>query len=276
LRRLAVMLVIGFATLIGAAAEPRVPHLWDNKERLPKPDLSKLTRLRFLTATDFPPFNFLDADGKLSGFHIDFARAICGELGILDRCQIQAVPWNELEPTLQQGGGEAIIAGISVTEANRNRLSFTRPYLVFPARFVTLATKTFSEPVYDRIQGLRVGVIAGSAHEKMLRALFGDVRVVTYARQNWIDDDLKAGKLDAMFGDGMRFGFWLASSAAANCCRFSGGPYISQEFLGAGLAIATKTDAPELTAALNYGIQAVSTKNIFAELYLRYFPVDFF
>ncbi|RUW60499.1 amino acid ABC transporter, partial [Mesorhizobium sp. M4B.F.Ca.ET.049.02.1.2] len=42
------------------AAEPQVPVLWDAKERLPKPDLSALPRLRFLTTTDFPPFNFLD------------------------------------------------------------------------------------------------------------------------------------------------------------------------------------------------------------------------
>ncbi|TIT86301.1 MAG: amino acid ABC transporter, partial [Mesorhizobium sp.] len=30
------------------AAEPQVPVLWDAKERLPKPDLSALPRLRFL------------------------------------------------------------------------------------------------------------------------------------------------------------------------------------------------------------------------------------
>ena len=49
------------------AAEPQVPVLWDAKERLPKPDLSALPRLRFLTTTDFPPFNFLDGAGRLSG-----------------------------------------------------------------------------------------------------------------------------------------------------------------------------------------------------------------
>ncbi|RUX99522.1 transporter substrate-binding domain-containing protein, partial [Mesorhizobium sp. M2A.F.Ca.ET.040.01.1.1] len=78
-------------------AEPQVPVLWDAKERLPKPDLSALPRLRFLTTTDFPPFNFLDGAGRLSGFHIDLARAICAELGVAEKCQIQALPWNELE-----------------------------------------------------------------------------------------------------------------------------------------------------------------------------------
>ena len=73
---------------VARAAEPQVPVLWDAKERLPKPDLSALPRLRFLTTTDFPPFNFLDGAGRLSGFHIDLARAICAELDIADKCQI--------------------------------------------------------------------------------------------------------------------------------------------------------------------------------------------
>ena len=47
--------LIGGMPLAGAtqAAEPQVPVLWDAKERLPKPDVSALPRLRFLTTTDF-------------------------------------------------------------------------------------------------------------------------------------------------------------------------------------------------------------------------------
>ncbi len=99
-----------------------MPVLWDAKERLPKPDLSALPRLRFLTTTDFPPFNFLDGAGRLSGFHVDLARAICAELGIADKCQIQALPWGELDDALQKGEGEAIIAGIAATPENAGEI----------------------------------------------------------------------------------------------------------------------------------------------------------
>src|SRR6185295_11325238 len=50
---------------------PGLPILFDSRERLPKPDLSSLVRLRFLTSVDFPPFNFADQNGKLAGFHVD-------------------------------------------------------------------------------------------------------------------------------------------------------------------------------------------------------------
>jgi len=271
------MLLGALSLAAGArAAEPQVPVLWDAKERLPKPDLSALPRLRFLTTTDFPPFNFLDGAGKLSGFHIDLARAICAELGIVEKCQIQALPWAELQGALEKGEGEAIIAGIAVTPESRATYAFSRSYLQFPARFVMPRNTALSEPVFDKLRGKRVGVISGSAHERMLRDYFNTVQVVPFNSPEDLYADLKAGKVDAAFGDGMRLAFWLGGSDAAGCCRFAGGPYLAPEYLGSGMAIAARSDNPALAAAFDYALQEISMKGTFAEFYLRYFPVSFF
>jgi len=266
------------AALLGPAkaAEPQVPVLWDSKERLQKPDLSTLPRLRFLTTTDFPPFNFIDKSGRLSGFHIDLARAVCAELAIAEKCQIQALPWAELDGALNSGEGEAIIAGVPATAATREKYAFSRPYLQFPARFIMRKAQAISEPLVDKLQGKRVGVLAGSAHERVLRDYFGSVKVVTYTKPDWLNADLKDGKLDAVFGDGMRLSFWLAGTDAAGCCRFAGGPYLAPEYLGTGLAIAAKPDNAALATAFDYALHEISAKGTFAELYLRYFPVSFF
>lgn len=258
------------------AADPAIPNFWDTKERLAKPDISELQRVRFLTTVDFPPFNFLDTSGRLSGFHVDLARAICRKLEIVDKCQIQALPWGELQPALQKREGEAIIAGIAVTEENRTSFAFSRPYLQFPARFITPKAKALTEPLSQKLKGERVGVITGSAHETMLREYFPDVKVVIFEKQEWMLADLKAGKLAAAFGDGMRLGFWLAGSDSADCCRFSGGPYLGPEYLGSGLAIAVSPDNAKLAAAFDYALHEINTDGTFAELYLRYFPVSFF
>ncbi|WP_411908591.1 transporter substrate-binding domain-containing protein [Mesorhizobium sp. ES1-4] len=270
-------MIAALSSVRGAcAAEPQVPVLWDAKERLPKPDLSALPRLRFLTTTDFPPFNFLDGAGKLSGFHIDLARAICAELGIVDKCQIQALPWAELQGALEKGEGEAIIAGIAATAQSRQTYAFSRAYLQFPARFIMPKNKALVEPIFEKLHGKRVGVIAGSAHERMLRDYFSTVQVVPFDGPEALYGDLKAGKIDAAFGDGMRFAFWLGGSDAAGCCRFAGGPYLAPEYLGTGMAIATRADNPQLAAAIDYALQEISMKGTFAEFYLRYFPVSFF
>lgn len=258
------------------AQEPEIPLLWDAKERLPKPDLSALPRLRFLTTTDFPPFNFLDDQGRLSGFHVDLTRAICARLELADKCQIQAVPWDELQAALELGEGEAIVAGLAVTAETRAAYAFSRSYLQFPARFVVLKSKPLSEPIYERLQGKPVGVVAGSAHERMLQAYFGGVKAVPLPDEEALHAELKAGRIDAAFGDGMRLSFWLADAESEKCCRFAGGPYLAPEYLGTGLAIATRADDALLPAAFDYALQEISAKGIFAELYLRYFPIGFY
>lgn len=258
------------------AAEPEIPLFWDVKERLAKPDLSAMPRLRFLTTVDFAPFNYIDSAGRLSGFHVDLARAICAELDLQQKCQIQGLPWDELGKALDDEVGEAIIAGIAVTAENRERYAFSRPYLQFPARLVTPKADAIAEPVHAGIAGRRIGVIAGSAHERMLRDYFPMAKVITYTQQQWMMQDLKERKLGGVFGDGMRLAFWLAGAESENCCRYSGGPYLSPEYLGRGLAIATSTDERALVEAFDYALQQISAKGIFAELYLRHFPVSFY
>ena len=272
---LTLMLVLSLSA-IAAAQSPSIPNYWDEKERLPTPDLSGVERVRFLTTLDFPPFSFLDPEGRLTGFHIDLAREVCRELDIVSRCQIQALPWEELDEAMETGQGEALIAGTAVTAESRERYAFSRPYLRFPARFAMRKTTTVMVPVHSAIADRRVGVLAGSAHEAMLRAYFPQARPVPFARANWLYDALREGKVDGAFGDGMRLSFWISGTGSQDCCRFVGGPYIAPEFLGAGLAIAVASDRTDLVHAFDQALRNLSVNGTFAELYLRYFPVSFY
>src|ERR1700739_3937579 len=53
------------------AAPQAVPGFWDPRRRPERPDLSRLTVIRFLTETDYPPFNFTGPDGNPAGFNVD-------------------------------------------------------------------------------------------------------------------------------------------------------------------------------------------------------------
>ena len=82
-----------------AAKGCSVPSLFDphNRPVAPGPDAPK--QIRFLTADDYPPFEFLNADGALAGFNIDLARAICAELKA--NCTIQPRRWDNLLDALE-------------------------------------------------------------------------------------------------------------------------------------------------------------------------------
>ena len=133
-----------------------LPILFDTRERIARPDLSGIVRLRFLTTVDFPPFNFIDQTGKLAGFHVDLVREICRELALTDKCQIQAVTFPELEKALVDGNGEAVAAGIAVSADLRQRFAFSRPFMRLPARF-------------SRMRGRAPGRLVGGKADQHLR-----------------------------------------------------------------------------------------------------------
>lgn len=255
-----------------AAQEILVPSYFDVKERLPVPDVSSIDRIRFLTTVDFPPFNFLDHTGRLSGFHVDLAREICIQLDILERCQIQAVEWSELSSTLNEQKGDAIIAGISVTDNAREKYAFSRTYLELPARFATQVESSVSLADVKNNSELKIGVLKGTTHEAMLRSWYPKLSSQPIDDREALFDALKAKEIDVLFGDGLQISFWLSGEESQNCCKFLGGPHLSRDFLGDGLSIAVNKDNQSLINALNYGLSLISKNGRFAELYLKYFP----
>jgi polar amino acid transport system substrate-binding protein len=257
------------------AAEPSppgLPILFDSRERLPKPDLSSLVRLRFLTSVDFPPFNFTDQNGKLAGFHIDLAREICDELGIAEKCQIQALPFGDLQEALAASQGDAVIAGIAVTPELRKRFAFSRPFLMLPARFIRNLKTPLNGTTVAALAGHPVGVVHGTAHEAMLAAFFPAIKAVPFDSKDALLAAVKEGKVDAAFADGLQLSFWASSPAAEKCCALFDGPYVSQQFLGEGMTIMLRQQDADLTAAINHALATLSRNGRLQEIYLRYFP----
>src|SRR5688500_8104600 len=83
----------------------------------------KRVAIRFLTESDFPPFNYFDEDNVLTGFNVDIARAVCLELGTA--CDIQVRPWADLLPALKKGEADAVIASHTTSPALLKQVDFS-------------------------------------------------------------------------------------------------------------------------------------------------------
>lgn len=259
-------------TKFTVADEITVPNYFDTKERLPVAEVSSIDRIRFLTTVDFPPFSFLDQTGRLSGFHVDLAREICVQLDILERCQIQAVEWTELSSALEEKRGDAIIAGISISNETRAKYLFSRTYMELPARFATQEGNSVLLADLKNNPKLNVGVLKGTAHEAMLRSWYPKLNRKPIDDHKALFDALKAKEIDLLFGDGLQMSFWLSGEESQNCCKFLGGAHLSRDFLGEGLSIAVGRSNQSLINALNYGLSLITKNGRFEELYLKYFP----
>ena len=117
-----------------------VPGFWDPRRRPERPDLTHLTSIRFLTETDYPPFDFPGPDGSPAGFNVDLARLICEDLKL--SCTIQMRRFDTLDSALADNRGDAVIASIAPSPGLRQRVDFSDPYYRSPARFVARRTDT--------------------------------------------------------------------------------------------------------------------------------------
>jgi polar amino acid transport system substrate-binding protein len=249
-----------------------VPGFWDPRRRPERPDLSRITIIRFLTETDYPPFNYAGPDGNPVGFNIDLARMICEEIQV--QCTIQMRRFDTLISALNSNNGDAIIASIAQTPEMRARVDFSDPYYRTPARFVALRNSPIDDVRPEALEGKKIAVVAGTAHEAYLKTLFTEAELRPYPDADAARFALKRGEVDLLFGDGIALAFWLNGTDSANCCEFRGGPYLESRFFGEGVGIAVRRGNDLLRQAFNWALFRIWERGRFTDLWLRYFPIS--
>ena len=155
-----------------------VPGFWDPRRRPERPDLSRISIIRFLTETDYPPFNYAGPDGAPAGFNVDLARLICEEIKVA--CTVQMRRFDTLVASLNSNNGDAVIASIAETPEMRRQVDFSDPYYRTPARFVSRRDVEIDEVRPEALEGKKIAVVAGTAHEAYLKTLFTEAELHPY------------------------------------------------------------------------------------------------
>jgi polar amino acid transport system substrate-binding protein len=230
--------------------------------------------IRFLTDSDFPPFNYYDEDGVLTGFNIDIARAICLELAAA--CDIQVRPWAELLPALKKGEADAVVASHAATPNSLKAVDFSEPYYFTPGRFAGRRGGPPLDVSPEGLDGKRIAVAKDTAHEAYLRTFFRDSSLEIYGTVEQARDALLAGAVDLVFDDGIGLAFWLNGTASKACCELEGGPFAEPKFFGDGIGIAVNRDDVQLKGMIDTALRRLRQSGRYEELLLRYFPARVF
>jgi polar amino acid transport system substrate-binding protein len=153
-------------------------------------------------------------------------------------------------------------------------VDFSDPYYRTPARFVARRDSPIEDVRPEALEGKKIGVIAGTAHEAYLKTLFTEAALQTYPDADGARFALRRGDVDLLFGDGISLAFWLNGTDSANCCVFKGGPYLEGRFFGEGVGIAVRRGNDLLRQAFNWALFRLWEKGQFTDLWLRYFPIS--
>lgn len=240
----------------------------------PRPDWSWLEQLRFVTTSDFPPFNYYDEDGVLSGLNVDLARSICRVLSV--DCQVSELEWDDLAETVNDGAADAAVAGIAITPETAKTLDFTDVYLQIPARFATARDAEIARITAESLDGRTIGVARETAHHAFLQTFFPDAELSLFDSVDDARAALRAGGVDLVFADGLSTVFWVNGAGSRGCCKMVDGGFMEPNYFGQGLAIALRRGNDRLVTVLNYALARLRAEGRLEELMLRYFPLSLY
>lgn len=153
--------------------------------------IQKAGKLDIATSPDFPPFEYLTADGTVEGIEIEIMQLICQELGV--ELEIKQMDFDSVLPGVQTGKFTVGVSGISVTPAREKNTLFTVPYCLAAQAIVV----TSDSPIKSKadLEGKTVSVQTGTTAEEF--CMSNGYTVKAFAANADAQSALTVGKVDA-------------------------------------------------------------------------------
>ena len=227
--------------------------------------------LKIGTEGAYPPFNNLTADGKLEGFDIDIARALCDEMKV--KCEFVTQDWDGIIPALQAGKFDAIIASMSITPERAQQVDFTNKYYNTPPAIIAPKDTDIKGVTKEDLAGKTLGVQGSTTHFNYSSQTYTDSTVKPYPTAQEYQLDLANGRLDAANDDIIVLQEFL-DSPEGTCCKLVGTIAPVEEIHGPGAGIAVRKGEKELVEKFNAAIDAIRANGKYKEINDKYFSFD--
>jgi len=212
------------------------------------------------------PHVFLDPDdpARVTGFEVDLADLLAGELGV--KARFQQGQWDRL-PLLLGRAADCVINGIELTPERQRDYHCSRPYFAYALELLSRRDGPIDS--FDRLATpgpggrWRVGVLTGSAAEAFMRSR-SDLEIDVIGYDGTIDsmEQVVSRVLDAAVMDDCIFNFYAD--------RFAGLRVVGRPFAGGLYTILTARDAPRLSAAIDAALGRIIADGRLKRLYDRW------
>ena len=232
-----------------------------------------MTKLKIGTEGAYPPFNNLTSDGKLVGFDVDIAKALCAEMKA--DCEFVTQDWDGIIPALQAGKFDAIIASMSITDERKEKVDFSNKYYNTPPAVAVLKDSTISGSSVKDLAGKTIGVQGSTTHSNYVEATYKDSDVKAYPTADEYKLDIVNGRLDAVVDDIIVLQEWLATADGA-CCKVAATITPDPSIHGLGAGIAVRKGETDLANKLNAAIDAIRANGKYKAINDKYFTFDAF
>ena len=226
----------------------------------------------------YPPFEFNDDSGALTGFDVDIVRGVAEKIGLENTDDDWlSVNFDTIFQQLQAGTKFDVVAAavtayapegspaFDVTVERKTFVDFTVP--IYPS-LQSLTVDTEASPdimsVDDLPDGARVAVQASTTGAFYAEENLTGVELVRFPRAPQMYQALEAGQVDAVFND---LPVTLEAIKGRDQLQV-----VEQVETGEEYAIAVAKDNPALLEAMNGALEEMFADGSYAEIYKKYFP----
>ena len=213
---------------------------------------------------DYPPYSYIDEDGKNGGFDVEMAQAVCEYYG----WEYEAVPfnWDAKDAELNAGSCDCIWSGFTMNGREDDYL-WSKPYS--DNTQMIMVNKNSGIASLADLAGKRVGVQTSTSAYDLLNDEEGQAELCStfaslevYETYTIAFNDLKAGAIDAIAID-VTSGNYLMSGETDYV-------FLDEELGSEQYAIGFRKDDQELCDKVNAALDALAADGTFDKIGQKY------
>ena len=212
--------------------------------------------------TIYEPMNFLDADGKLTGFDTEFAEAVCEKLGKTP--EFIEINWDTKFPTLDSTQIDCIWNGMTISDEVKKNCAVSKAYVKNAQVVVMAKDKLDTYKDAESLKGLKFAAEAGSAGETAIKDNGLDEKYTPVAAQTDALLAVAGGQADACVID-----ITMAQASTAAGTSYEKYGYLV-ELTSEEYGIGFRLDDTELLESVNKAIDELAAEGKLAELAQKY------
>jgi len=214
--------------------------------------------LQVVNSGAYPPFNYVDTQGKLVGFNVDITKALAKKMGV--KVNVRSSPWNGIIAAMVGGRFDACICSMSNTEERQKAVDFTDAYYS-AGLSVWVQDSTDDIKSMDDFSGKRVGSTLGeTANQWAVEKGDGKWDNQTFQGLPDMMNGLTTGRIDIMIADDVPVLVAMRENA----------PEIKRVDVGElprwPTAIAIQKNEPELLEALNAALAEIKADGTYQKI----------
>lgn len=215
--------------------------------------------------SNYPPFVFLDNNGKCSGFNTDITKCIAEEMGF--DVTFKLMEWTRAIEYAKSGRCQAI-QGMSISNRRKKEFNFSKEYITVFHSVFTLREREDIASLND-LSGLKIAVQEDDISYDTIKKISRNSRaihVISVSSQEVALQKLFHREVDAIAGNRLTI-MYFAKKQYDYCLLKSIGEPINITKFGVGFA----KNRSDLLSLFNQGVQRIKENGKYKKIYDKWF-----